>query len=264
MFPEVNPFSESTWKNHPKPYDFPSFDRALRELGGVHASGHQNLRLQWCPDRYKIQLGRPRRYYLDTRIPTRRKLNRLYYQVKDISDPFAPWITVEPEQLGNFPEGAFLHAVHHDSEIVTIARQQFCIEQYFPPERLGDTPELWNERRYRFFTPPETNVPEFGDADGPFPSEGEYRLVFIIEGAKEYSYVPPCEEALNVLRASMQMREQHHRSVSRETEVANAYAAHEERDRKRMAELDALLTDELKPYDRKAEGNAFVAVPDLN
>jgi hypothetical protein len=261
MFPAVNPFAESTWRNHAKPGEFRSFEQELLRIGGRHPNGHPMLRLQWAPHHYQIQLGRPRRYYIDTRIPTRRRVARLYYQVKDLSDAFASWITVEADDLGKYPGEAFLHVVHHDREIISIARQQWCIEQYFPPERLGDTPESWNERRFRFFTPPETNVPEFGDADGPFPSDGQYRLVFFIEGSEEYSYAPPCQEALDVLRASMQQRERFHRSVSRAKEVANVYAAYEERDRKRLDELDALLDDELKPYDRAAEGNAFISVP---
>ena len=188
----------------------------------------------------------------------------MYYQVKELADPFAEWITVEPDNLGNYPGEGFLHVVHHDSEIVTIARQQWCIEQYFSPDRLGETPEQWEKRRHCFFTPPETNLPTFGDSIGPFPSEGEYRLVFVIEGLKEYSYAPPCEEALNVLRAAMFHREKFHRSVSRKKEVENVYAAHQERERKRLSDLHAMLDDELKPYDRAAEGNAFISVPEIN
>jgi hypothetical protein len=261
MFPEVNPFAESTWRNHPKPATFPGFERALLDLGGRHTNGHPRLRLQWCPDKYQVQLGRPRRYYVDTRIPTRRKLTRMYYQVKPLRDRFAPWITVEPDNLGQYPGEMFLHSVHHDREIITIARQQWCIEQYFPPERLGDTPETWQKQRYRFFTPPETGLPEFGDCDGPFPADGEYRSVLILEGKQEYAYRPPCQIDLDVLAASLNLREKHHRSVSRAKEVENAYAAADEQDRKRLEALDAHLTDELKPYDRAAEGNAFISVP---
>jgi hypothetical protein len=260
MFPEVDLNAESTWRNHRKPAVFDSFERKLRELGGTHLNGRQKLRLQWAPDHYRVQLGRPRLYYVDTRIPTRRKISRIYYQVKNITDPFAPWITVEPNDLGKYPGEAFLHQVHHDREIVTIARNQWVIEQYFPPERLGDTPETWDERRYRFFTPPETNLPEFGDCDGPFPSEGEYRAVLILEGKKEYSYRPPCQIDLDVVAEALNIREGYRRTVSAEKEVANRYAELEEQDRKRLEELDALLTDELKPYDRAAEGNAFITV----
>jgi hypothetical protein len=261
MFPEVNPFAESTWRNHRKPADFPGFERALLELGGKHLNGRPRLRLQWAPDHYQVQLGRPRFVYVDTRIPTRRKLSRVYYQVKDITDPFAPWLTVEPNDLGKYPGEVYLHQVHHDREIVTIARQQWCIEQYFPPERLADTPEIWNARRYRMFMPPETSLSEFGDADGPFPSDGQYRGLLIIEGAKEFSYRPPCQIDLDVVAQALSLRERYHRSVSRAQEVADAYAEHEEREQTRLAELEALLDDELKPYDRAAEGNAFISVP---
>jgi len=258
---EIDPFAESTWRNYSKPAEFPGFDRALRELGGTHVNGHPMLRLTWAPDHYQVQLGRPRRYYVDTRIPTRKKLARVYYQVKDFTDPFASWQTVEPNDLGNYPGEVYLHMVHHDREVVTIARQQWCIEQFFPPERLGDTPEAWNARRHRMFTPPETGLPEFGDCDGPFPSEGLYRLVCFIDRGTEYSYRAPAPEALDLLRQAWQSREQYHRLFSRNKEVANAYAAAEERDRKRLKDLNALLDDELKPYDRAAEGDAFVSVP---
>jgi len=261
MFPEVNPFAESTWKNHPAPAQFPEIDRALLELGGRHVNGRQILRLQWAPDHYQVQLGRPRRYYIDTRIPTRRRLTRMYYQVKDMTDPFAQWLTVEPEDLGDYPGEAFLHVVHHDREVVSIARQQWCIEQYFGPERLGDTPEAWNARRYRFFTPPETGLPEYGDADGPFPSQGLYRLTCFIDAGTEFSYRAPNRDVVEILRASWRQREWYRKTVSREQEARNAYAAAEERDRKRLEELNARLDDELKPYDRAAEGNAFVTVP---
>jgi hypothetical protein len=268
MFPEVNPAAESTWKNHPRPCNFPGFERALRELGGEHATGHQNLILRWAPDHFRFQLGRPRLYYVDTRIPTRKRLNRIYYQVRLLRDPLAPWITITPEQLGNFPEGRYLHLVHHDAEIVTIARQQWVVEQYFPPERIvaeGDTPELWEKRRHRFFTPPETNVPIYGDSDGPFPSEGQYRSVFILEASdREYGYRPPCERDLDVLRQAFAIRDTYRRTLSRQQEIANEYARMTAAEQKLVNETNEQLKDELKPYDRKCEGNAFVAVPDLS
>lgn len=261
QFPIVDPSAESTWKNHGKPADFPSFERELLAIGGKHPNGRPILRLQWAPHRFKFQLGRPRVYYVDTRIPTRRRTKRIYYQVKELADPFAPWITVEPGDLGRFPGEAFLHVVHHDTEVVTIARNQWVIEQYFPPDKLGDTPASWEARRFCMFTPPELGVPVYGDHIGPFPSDGEYRLVFVLEGPEEYSYVPPCGEALEMLRAAWHERENFHQCFTAEQRVANEYKAAEERDRKRLEELDERLNDELKPYDRDFEGNAFVSVP---
>jgi hypothetical protein len=263
MFPEVNPAAESTWKNHPKPGEFAEFERELLSIGGRHVTGHTMLRLQWAPEFYKFQLGRPRPYFVDTRIPTRKRLTRIYYQVKSLVDPFAPWQTVELDELGKYPGVAYLHVVRHDKEVVTISRQQWAVMQYFPPEMLRETPEQWNARRYRMFTPPETNLPIFGDDIGPFPSEGEYRLVFFIEGRREYSYTPPCREALEVVRAAWAHRESYHRSVSREKQVENDYEAAEERERTLIAERDAQLDEELKPYVRRDEGNAFVSVPEM-
>jgi hypothetical protein len=252
MFKEVNPAAESTWKNHARPGEFPLFEKELLLIGGRHLNGRQMLRLRWAPEHRKFQLGRARLYagYADDRIPTRRKLKRFYYQVKDLTDPFAPWITVEPENLGRYPGEVYLHLACHDAEIETIARQQWAIEQYFPPDRLGETPEQWNARRFRFFTPPETNVPVYGDDIGPFPSEGEYRNILLIEGPRPYAYHPPCEEALQVLRQSWSLREHYHQSVSREKQVENDYERAAERERKINAERDAQLEDEfVKPFE---------------
>jgi hypothetical protein len=261
MFPEVNPSAESTWKNHSAPGAFKEFQRALIDLAGTSVNGHPNLRLQWAPDRFKWILGRPRRFYVDTRIPTRRKVNRIYYQVKDLTDPFAAWQTVEMDELGKYPGSKYLHVVHHDAEIVTICRQQFSIEQYFSPDRLDETPEAWNKRRFRFFTPPETNIAIYGDDIGPYPHEGDYRLVCFIDGGRDYSYRAPDERALELLRACWQERERYRRTVSRAKEIANDYAAAEEKDRKRVEDTLHMLDGELKPYERKAEGNAFISVP---
>src|SRR5689334_15329488 len=246
MFPEVNPAAESTWKNHARPGEFPEFERELLSIGGRHLSGRPVLRLQWAPEVYRFQLGRPRPFFVDTRIPTRMRLKRIYYQVKSLADQFAPWQTVEPDDLGRYPGVSYLHVVHHDREVVTISRQQWAVMQYFPPERLNETPEQWNARRFRMFTPPETSVPIFGDDIGPFPAEGEYRLVFFIEGPREYSYNRPCREALEVLRQAWAHRESYHRSISREKQVENEYAAAEERERRAEEERDAQLDEELK------------------
>jgi hypothetical protein len=262
-FPEVRPDAESTWKNHSAPGEFREFNKFLLDLAGKSVNGYQNLLLRWAPQHFKVQLGRPRILYRDMRIPTRRKVQRLYYQAKLVGKPFAPWITVEENDLGKYPGGRYLFIAHADSEVVSIARNQLCVEQYIPPQLLGDTPEMWNKRRYRMFTPPETGVPEFGDADGDFPSDGEYRLVYFLNNGTEFSYRAPNHADKELLVKSWSMREEYRREFPPEKEAAKRYQEFEEAEQKRLAELDAQLEEEMRPYERAAEGNAFISVPDL-
>lgn len=259
-FPEVRPDAESTWKNHPAPSDFREFNKFLLDLGGKSVNGHQNLILRWAPYHFRVQLGRPRILYRDMRIPTRRKVQRIYYQAKRVGKPFAPWITIEENELGNYPGHSFIFVAHADSEVVAIARNQYCIEQYIPPHLLGDTPETWEKRRYRMFTPPETGLPEYGDADGEFPGDGQYRLVFFLDNGTEFSYRAPNDGDKRLLEASWNMRERYRREFPPEKEVAKRYEEFEEADQQRLTELDAMLEEEMRPYERKAEGNAFVNV----
>ena len=267
---EVNPFSEATWQNHPPPSSFPDFERELRAIGGTHLNGSPFLRLAWAPNRKKMRLGKMRHIYRDTRIPVRRVECSFGYRVKRVGDSDEAWQLITPERLGEFGS-EFLVVPNMETEVVAVAWQRWVVEQYFPPERLEDTPQSWEARRFRRFTPPETNVETFGDCIGPFPSEGEYRLLLVIQSTRlapffdeAAAYRAPDRDVLDTVRDLMAVRERHHEALTLEERIARDYKEAADAEAKREEELSRRLDDELKPYERRAEGNAFVAVPNAD
>lgn len=258
MFLEVNPFAESTWRNHPAPCDVSEFNRELARVCGTHLNSAPLVRLQWAPDHRRMQLGQMRPVYVDTRIPTRRVLRGLCYLMRKEGEPDA----VIPEaRLGEFgPDWLALPVP--DYEVVTISPQRWALQQYFPPERLGESPAQWEARRYRKFTPPETGVEVFGDDIGAFPSGGEYRHLLFVQSPEvsdvydpDGTYRPPGRDVLEMAGALLTLRERHHDPRPLERRIADDYAAADAADEAYREQTLDDLDQALKPHEYIINGD---------
>lgn len=177
----LDPNNESSWRNEPAPLLDPSFHAALREIGGLNTFGLPNLRIVWGQEHRTFQRGKPRLRYVDRRIPaiehTRHVLKRpltfdatgraLSFERKVFSD--------QPKVV---PKG-WLYELELES-VEFIGDQLFYVEQWVPPDLLGDTPQSWETLRYEDWEDPEIGLVRHCDVLGPFPSEGQYRDVFAV------------------------------------------------------------------------------------
>lgn len=148
---------------------------------GRNVFGQPNLRFVWGQTEMKFQRGKDRLKYIDKRIPpiehTRNVLKRPL--LLDGSGKALSWETqVVAEFPAVIPEGWLAEVELVDLEF--IGDQLFYLEQYVPPDRLGETPESWEVIRYEDWEDPELGLVTHCDVLGPFPSEGQYREVFAI------------------------------------------------------------------------------------
>jgi hypothetical protein len=265
LYLEVNPQARSTWVNHPRPGNFPEFERELLELGGRHPNGRQILTLDWAPECRHVRLGQLRHSYVDDRIPCHRVERSLGYRVKRVGVN-EEWRYVPCDRLDDYgPE--YLLDVVYETEIRVVSYQRWLVRQYVPPEQMRETPAQWERRRYRMFTPPETGVPTYADDIGPYPSEGLYDIVLIVQSPRcsdVFDYAGECRQpdadVLSQVRAVLKAREEHHDGRTLEERVAGAYANAEERDRKARAELDSNLDGALGWHGRAKEGDVFTSL----
>lgn len=259
---EVNPSAKSTWKNWPRPGNFPEFERELLELGGRHPNGRQVLTLDWAPECRHVRLGQMRHSYVDDRIPCRRVERSLGYKVKRVGVE-EDWRYIDCSEIGNYgPE--YLAFPVQETEIVTVAWQRWVVRQYIPPEKMDETPAQWERRRYRHFTPPETNERTYGDDIGPFPSEGVYEIVLIVQSPNcsevfDYNgtYRGAGRDVLEHVQAKLAARESHHDGRTLEERIADDYEDAEERERLWREQLDDDVDQAMGWHGRAAEGDAF-------
>lgn len=63
----------------------------------------------------------------------------------------------------------------YDKVTVTpTAQDGYFIEQYYTPEMIKDTPEMWERNRYKMWSPHPLVPEKMTDMVGPFPSRGRY------------------------------------------------------------------------------------------
>jgi hypothetical protein len=177
----LDPTTESSWVNRPAPIIDPSVVEAVESMMGRNVFGQPNLRFAWGQTELKFQRGKMRLKYVDKRIPpiehTRNVLKRPL--LVDESGKTLTWETQVVAQFPSvIPEGWLAEVELVELEF--IGDQLFYLEQYIPADRLGDTPETWEEKRYEDWEDPEIGFVAHCDVLGPFPSEGQYRDVFAI------------------------------------------------------------------------------------
>jgi hypothetical protein len=262
LYTEVNPNSRSTWRNWPRPGNFPDFEQALEDLAGRHPNGRRRLTLDWAPECRHVRLGALRHSYVDDRIPCHRAEKSLGYRVKRVGEN-EEWRYIDHTEIGEYGPEYFLLPVQ-ETEIVTISYQRWIVRQYIPPERMDETPAQWERRRYRYFTPPETGLRVYGDDIGPYPAEGQYELLLVIQSPEvspvfDYhgEYRQPDRDVLETLKHTLASRESHHDGRTLEERIADDYEAAEERDRLWREQLDENAAQALGWHGRAAEGDSF-------
>lgn len=199
---------ETEDRNHPPPQDPRPWQERLTKLGGLNDHGEPILKLVWAQTATKWFRGKRRIKYRDmNRSVVRHETYRRVNGGKERSYPD------RAAALKDIWPGSVIQ-VKVDYE--WIGKPLWAIEQWFPPDYMGDTPESWEKNRWK-----EVNDEEMGhvarcDMLGPYPRNGyydvcvwvgEHRGEFTPAGQHVLHFQPLCEAWFEDLRERLIQRE---------------------------------------------------------
>lgn len=124
--------------------------------------------------------------------------------------------------------------------VTPTARDGYFIEQYYPPDKIKDTPEQWEKNRYQMFSPHPMLPERMTDMIGPFPLQGLYEN--FMEGKDLNSRL------LKNVRRAWHRRNQWHQVKSDQLMVKDVFEAHEQRDDDSETETDQMLRNRILPH----------------
>lgn len=201
-------------QNHPAPKIDGKWQKELTRIGGLNDYGKPKLKLIWCPDEERPAYGEMRKTYLAV-VATRMKHwkesrfdGTIIYHPPSSKPPIAlPDSLVVPEY-----------------EKSDIAKQRWAITEWWAPELV--VPD-WENQRYIM------RDGEKVDVLGPAPTEGQYRLIEIIQ-TEDGKYREPCDADIEGIRKRIWLRDQEKKEHgNREVQF----------DQKAIAELAGEYTD---------------------
>lgn len=126
------------------------------------------------------------------------------------------------------------------------AKERYIFEMWCPPENYGSERQ-WKESFTQLING------QFIETLGPFPREGEYELVKVIETPTKRAFVPLTEAICDALVATAKLNKELPLRIRQE-------AARDRREREEK-EKDARLIDKLNNMAPAFEGKTFVTVP---
>lgn len=133
----------------------------------------------------------------------------------------------------------YLPETYHSITLTLEPRAGFFVEQYFPPDKIKDTPANWEANRYQMWYDEEKRMSVMTDIIGPFPSQGRYEAFY---EPKRLDH-----EALETIEKVWRARDQwEHRS--QELTVKDIFVAARERDERELARVTDMVKSDLDPH----------------
>lgn len=224
--------------------DQETFQKELTTIGGLNLYGEPNLKVVRGDQEMKFACGRmiPKYFIPGGAVKTVEKKFRLrniytnqvaectFDEAKDI------WDRSQRYDCINFH-------IAETCRIVTItptAQTGYFVEQYYPPEKIKDTPEAWESHRYQMWFDEEKGKEVRTDMVGEFPFRGRYEV--FAQGDELDS------KLLKSVRRAWKRRDEWKQTKGAELMVKDIYEAHEKRADEHEALVKEMLDDAIVPH----------------
>lgn len=226
-------------------YSLESFQRELTAIGGLNLRGEPILRVVRGDQEMKFACGQmiPKYFVPGGAVVTIDKVFRkrhifLSKVVKPCTREEAQQIWERSQNLD--PANLWMSETYDKATVSPTARQGYFVEQYYPPEKIKDTPEEWEKHRYQMFSLHETRPQKMTDMIGPFPREGVYEN--FVEGEELDS------KLLEKVRRAWDRRNRWHQVKSDDLMVKDVFEAHQARADEDESEADQMLRNAILPH----------------
>lgn len=224
--------------------DIETFQKELTALGGLNLRGEPNLRVVRGDQETKFACGRiiPKYFIPGGAVRTEEKKFRLRNmftnQLTECTFDEAREVYERSRKLDitNYQIAETCRIV----SITVTAKQGYFIEQYYPPDKIKDTPEQWEKNRYQMWFDEEKGKEVMTDMIGPFPFQGVY------ENFMEGEHLN--ETLLRAVRRAWQRRNEWHQVKSDDLMVKDVFDAAQKRDDEHEALVDEMLQDAIVPH----------------
>lgn len=222
-----------------------TFQKELTVLGGLNLRGEPNLRVVRGDQEMKFACGQmiPKYFILGGATVTIEKFFRKRHifastQVQPCTREEAKdiWMRSRKFDLTNH----WMPETYDKITVTPTARNGYFIEQYYPPDKIKDTPERWEQNRYRMFSPHPAIPEKMTDMIGAFPSHGVYEN--FMEG-DELS-----EQLLASVRGAWARRDRWKQVKSNDLMIKDVFMAAQQRDDANEARVKEMLDAQIVPH----------------
>ncbi len=236
--------------------DFDTFNERLLAIGGRHVNGTPLLRVVRATTELKYACGGSKIKYPCASKTTERWL----WGLRDTTTGITTAKT-EQQVIDNKDPNMFGVRKLLTRSVTWIGHPNYVVEYYRSPAEMKDTPRNWERNRYDWWYNPETKQREWTDMNGPWPSEGRYDLLMIVqEGAGPWgAFRELDDDVLEEVRKAIQWREGFKKTKSDESYIQDMVLAQEAKEDALEAEIADNVEQEIGPEWRRAiKENAFV------
>lgn len=142
------------------------------------------------------------------------------------------------------PDNDLLPETSRTVEIEVLAAPVYGIEQFFPPDKIKDTPEAWEANRFGMWFDETLGREVRVDKLGSFPENGRYEEIFRIPKVE----LGEGQKVLQTVRRALKRREEWHRTKSDELMVKDVFQEAALREKQSEDEVIDRIASELAPH----------------
>src|SRR5882757_5185353 len=226
-------------------YDIETFQKELNVIGGLNLRGEPNLRVVRGDQEKKFACGEMiPKYFVPggAEVSIERFFRKRHIFASSQVEPCTReealdiWKRSQKYDLTN-------HWIAETNTRITVTptpRTGYFVEQYYPPERVKDTPEEWEKHRYRMWSKHPMLPEKMTDMVGPFPYEGVYEN--FMEGEELTG------KLLRNVRRAWDRRNRWHQVKSDDLMIKDVFEAHQSKAYEDESEADQMLRNAILPH----------------